>query len=76
MISPAVSTGAARITSSDVARMLHVKTGIRIIVIPGARIRRIVTMKLMPPRIEAVPTMMRPAIQRSWPVPSCSASGT
>ena len=55
--------------------MLHVNTGIRIIVIPGARIRRMVTMKLIAPRIEAVPTSIRPTIHRSCPVPSCSASG-
>ncbi len=73
--SPAVSTGAARTTSSDVARMLQVKTGMRIIVMPGARIRRIVTMKLIPPRIEADPTRISPTIHRSCPVPSCSDSG-
>ena len=50
---PAVRTGAASTTSNDVARMLHVNTGIRIMVIPGVRIRRIVTMKLIPPRIDA-----------------------
>jgi hypothetical protein len=55
--------------------MLHVNTGIRITVMPGARIRRIVTMKLMPPRIDAVPTRIKPTIQRSPPVPSCSERG-
>ena len=75
MINPAVRTGAARTTRSEVARMLQVNTGIRIIVMPGARIRRIVTMKLIPPRIDAVPTRISPAIQRSPPVPSCSESG-
>ena len=68
-------TGAASTTSSDVARMLHVNTGIRIMVIPGVRIRRIVTMKLIPPRIDAVPTIISPMSHRSSPVPSCSDSG-
>ena len=75
MTRPAVSTGAARMTRSDVARMLQVNTGMRIIVIPGARMRRIVTMKLIPPRIEADPTRISPTIHRSCPVPSCSDSG-
>jgi hypothetical protein len=44
-------------------------------VMPGARRRRIVTMKLMPLRIDAVPTTTSPTIHRSWPAPPCSETG-
>jgi hypothetical protein len=76
MISPAVSTGAARTTRNDVDSVDQVKTGIRMNDMPGARNRRIVTMKLMAPRIDAVPTIISPRIQRSWPVPPWTESGT
>ena len=48
--------------------------GIRNRVIPGARILKIVTRKLMAPRIELVPIRTSATIHRSWPVPE-AASG-
>ena len=75
MMRPAVRTGAARTTNREVARTLQQNGGMRNIVMPGARILRIVTMKLIPPRIEAVPTMANPRIHRSCPVPPCTESG-
>jgi len=75
MISPAVSTGVASTISSEVASMLQTNTGSRVMVMPGARRRRIVTMKLMPLRMDAVPTTISPTIHRSWPAPPCSETG-
>ncbi len=75
MMRPAVRTGVASTTKREVARTLQQKAGMRSMVIPGARIRRIVTMKLIPPRIEAVPTIASPTIQRSWPLPPCTDRG-
>ena len=43
---------------------------------PGARILKIVAMKLIAPRIEAVPTRIRPTIHRSADAGElCSESG-
>ena len=53
---------------------VQVRIGIRNIVIPGARILKIVTRKLTPPRIELVPMRMTATIQRSMPVPEYVAS--
>ena len=43
--------------------------GIRKRVMPGARILKIVTRKLMEPRIELVPIRTSATIHRSWPDP-------
>ena len=73
-ISPAVSTGVASRMSVAVTSTVHTKIGIRNSVMPGARILKIVAMKLTEPRIEAVPTSVRPMIHRSVPgVDPCSA---
>ena len=41
----------------------------RNMVIPGARIVKIVVMKLTPPRIVPIPPIAKPTIQRSPPMP-------
>ena len=41
------------------------KSGMRLIVSPGARMRRIVTMKLMAPLSDATPSRMMPITQKS-----------
>ncbi len=69
MISPAVSTGVASRMRVMVTSTVHTKIGIRKRVIPGARILKIVAMKLIDPRIEAVPTRIRPISHRSVPAP-------
>jgi len=66
---PEVKTGMARTASSEVASTAQTKIGMRSMVIPGARIRRIVTMKLMAPSSDDTPTMSSPSVQRSSPVP-------
>ncbi len=64
---PAVSTGVASRIRTAVTRTVHTKIGIRNSVMPGARILKMVVMKLTAPRIEAVPTSARPMIHRSVP---------
>ena len=68
-IRPAVSTGVASRISVAVTSTVQAKIGIRKSVIPGARILKMVVMKLTAPRIEAVPTRVRPISHRSVPTP-------
>ena len=56
-------------TSSEVMRIVQVNTGIRNIVIPGARIVMIVTAKFTAPRMVATPPTARPKTHRSPPTP-------
>ena len=65
----AASTGKARSTMMLVSRMFQVKIGIRNIVMPGARMQRIVVMKLTPLRIVPRPARTRPMIHMSPPMP-------
>ena len=74
MTSALVRTGVAMTTRTLVTRIVQTMIGIRNRVMPGARILKIVTRKLMPPRIELVPIRTRATIQRSWPGPG-DASG-
>ena len=76
MSSAAVSEGTASTMRMDVVVVAQVKIGIRVRVMPGARSRSTVTMKLMAPSSELVPTISRPRIHRSSPVPPCRESGT
>src|SRR4029079_15580051 len=64
-----VMTGVAMTTRTLVTRIVQTMMGMRNRVIPGARILKIVTRKLMPPRMELVPMRMIAAIHRSWPGP-------
>ena len=50
-------------------RMFQVKIGIRNIVMPGARMQKIVVTKLTAPRMVPRPASHRPMIQRSPPMP-------
>ena len=67
--SAAASTGKAISTSTLVSRMFQVKIGIRNIVMPGARMQKIVVMKLTAPRIVPKPPSARPITHRSPPTP-------
>src|ERR671910_421818 len=49
--------------------LIHVNTGIRMNVMPGARMFRIVTMKLIADVVDAIPRMMSPTAQKSGPCP-------
>ena len=67
--SAAASGGNARRTRIEVSNTFQEKIDIRNIVIPGARIVKIVVMKLTPPRIVPRPEIARPITQRSPPMP-------
>ena len=51
------------------SRMFQVKIGIRNMVMPGARMQKIVVTKLTPPRIVPRPDSTRPMIHMSPPMP-------
>ena len=51
------------------SRAFQVKIGIRNIVMPGARMQKIVVVKLTAPRIVPNPDSARPMIHRSEPIP-------
>ena len=67
--SAAASGGKAISTKIEVSRTFQEKIDILNIVIPGARIVKIVVTKLTPPRIVPSPLTARPIIQRSAPIP-------
>jgi hypothetical protein len=50
-----------------VTRLIQVNTGIFMSVMPGARMLRQVTIRLIAPVSEAMPVMMRPMFQKSMP---------
>ncbi|CAB5028917.1 unannotated protein [freshwater metagenome] len=53
----------------DVSKTFQEKIDIRNIVIPGARIVKIVVMKFTAPKIVPIPPIANPTIQRSAPIP-------
>ena len=55
----------AKISRNEVTIVIQVKSGMRLIVMPGARMRRMVTTKLIAPVTEAMPRIERPTIQKS-----------
>ena len=65
----AASGGNASNTKIEVRRTFQEKIDIRNMVIPGARIVKIVVMKLTPPKIVPTPLIARPINQRSPPIP-------
>ena len=67
--SAAARGGKARSTRIEVSNTFQEKIDIRNIVIPGARIVKMVVMKLTPPRIVPRPEIARPITQRSPPIP-------
>ncbi len=62
-------TGNAVTTRTCVTKLIHVKIGIRIIVMPGARMLMIVAMKLKPAAREAMPRICNPRAQKSMFIP-------
>ena len=67
MISAAVTGGIANSVRNAITRIIHTNTGMRIIVMPGARMLRMVTRKLTAVATEPMPSMMRPTVQKSVP---------
>ena len=69
MMSAAVTHGIANTVRKAVTSIIQTKTGMRMSVIPGARMFRIVTMKLMPEVTDPKPSITRPTVQKSGPWP-------
>ena len=67
-------TGKARISRNEVTSVIQVNSGIRMRVIPGARMLRMVTMKLNAAANEAMPRSCKLMIQKSMPWPRFCAS--
>ena len=64
-ISPTVIGGNASTTRNCTTRVIQTKTGIRMSVMPGARMLRIVTMKFTPAITEDAPSSCRLSSQKS-----------
>ncbi len=60
-------TGMAKTSRNCVTRIIQVKTGMRIRLMPGARMLRMVTIRLMAPVSEARPVICRARTQKSMP---------
>ncbi len=54
---------------NDIVRMPQQNSGSRLSDMPGARMRNIVTMKLMPPIVVEMPRKVTPIAQKSSPSP-------
>jgi len=67
MIRPAVRTGTEKSSRTLVTMLAHTNMGIRRSVMPGARSLKVVVRKLIEPRIELVPSRIRPSTSRSMP---------
>ena len=73
VIAPA-STGTASSSRKAVIRIAQGKSGILNKVMPGARILKMVTMKLIAPRIEEIPAKCSEKIAISTDMPGCEAA--
>ena len=75
IVTAPASTGITAISRYAVISHVHTKSGIFIIVIPGARMFRMVVMMLIEPMIDDAPMMCTAKIVRSMPMPVCTDSG-
>ena len=71
MVSVPASTGIASRIRNAVIRIDQTNSGIRNIVIPGARMLKTVVMKLIAPRIEEAPARCSDRIAKSTAAPGC-----
>ena len=72
-MSATVMAGKASTTRNCTTSDIQMKTGMRIRVMPGARMLTMVTMKLKPASMDAMPRICSPSIQKSmlWPAENC-----
>ena len=75
MISATVMIGIANTVRNATTSIIHTNTGMRMSVMPGARMLRIVTMKLIADVVEPMPSMTRPTVQKSGPWPGQEPAG-
>ena len=62
---PTVRIGSAKTNRKDTTSVIHVNTGIRISVMPGARMLRMVMMKLNAAASEEIPSTSMPRLKKS-----------
>ena len=67
--------GVPKTTSAEVVALAHTSSGMRQTVMPGARMVKMVTRKLIAVAIELAPANCTPTSKRVWPVPPWLASG-
>ena len=70
VIAPA-STGSDSSSRNAVTRTDHTNSGIRCMVMPGARMLKIVVMKLIAPRIDEAPARCSDRMAKSIAGPGC-----
>jgi hypothetical protein len=75
MVTAPASTGIVAISRKAVISQPQAKSGSFIIVMPGARRLKMVTMMLIEPRIEEMPRMWIEKMAKSTPMPPCTDSG-
>ena len=75
MISATVTIGIANSVRNATTSIIHTNTGMRMSVMPGARMFRIVTMKLIADVVDPMPSMMSPTVQKSGPCPGRKPGG-
>ena len=66
------NTGSDSSNRNTVTRIDHTNSGILCMVMPGARMLKIVVMKLMAPRIDDAPAMWSERIAKSIAGPGCA----
>ncbi len=65
--SATVMTGMAKSSRNCTTRTIQVKIGMRMSFMPGARMLRMVTIRLIEPVSDAIPVICRPSTQKSMP---------
>ena len=75
MVMAPASTGSASSSRKAVTRIDQANSGMRCRVMPGARMLKMVVMKLMAPRIDEAPARCSEKMARSMPAPCWIVSG-
>ncbi len=75
MVTAPASTGIVAISRKAVISQPQANSGIFISVMPGARMLKMVTMTLIEPITEEIPSRWTAKIAKSTPMPPCTDSG-
>ena len=75
MVTAPASTGMVAISRKAVISQPQANSGSFIMVMPGARMLKMVTMMLMEPMTEEIPSRWMAKMAKSTPMPPCTDSG-
>ena len=75
MVTAPASTGSVAISRKAVISQPQAKSGSFIMVMPGARMLKMVTMMLIEPMIDEMPRICTARMAKSTPMPPCTESG-